>query len=170
MASPLNLSTDTNSDLTPLYQQIARRADLNQDGSVSISEFASFLQSVLSAVSTSSTAAATTTRSLTATTTKPTLAVTAANLAPCMPGWDPVKWANLSHATPKYVIGRVLANYPPTPAGLADAVPALQAAMPGVTYLGKDKLDVPGVGVVDVGVAFGAGGGVAWGWMPIEAS
>jgi hypothetical protein len=37
--------------------------------------------------------------------------------------------------------------------------------MPGTTLDGDDTLNIPNVGYIDVGVAFGAGGGVGWDWQ-----
>lgn len=161
MSTVSNTTTDsTNADLTPLFQQLARKADINKDGNVSIAEFSTFLQGILNPNAASATSAKTP---------FPLSAQAfAASLPPCPSGWDPVKWVNPDHTSPKYVVGRILWAYPPTPAGLAQALPAVQAAMPGTTQVGKDKLDIPGVGVIDVGVAFSNGGGVCWGWQPVE--
>ncbi|MEO8071028.1 MAG: hypothetical protein ABI652_06470 [Acidobacteriota bacterium] len=165
MSTVSNTTADTASgDLAPLFQQLAKRADLNKDGAVSIAEFSQFLQNVIGASNTGSPAATTAVAKATSSLTP---AAFAATLPPCPSGWDPVKWVNPNHTTPKYVVARVLENYPPTPSGLVAALPAVQAAMPGTTQVGKDKLDIPGVGVVDVGVAFSNGGGVSWGWMPV---
>lgn len=84
-----------------------------------------------------------------------------------MAGWDATKWANNAHQTPKYGVGRILSNYAPTVAGLAQALPEIQRAYPGVTFDGKDKLMIPGVGTIDVLVGASQGGsGWAWQDMP----
>lgn len=59
-------------------------------------------------------------------------------------------------------IGRILAQYAPTPAGLGDALPAIQKAVPGTQQVGHDHLDVPGVGKVNVAMSFGNNGGSIW--------
>ena len=78
-------------------------------------------------------------------------------------GWDTEKWANAAHQTPKYGVGRILAQYPPTTAGLAQAWPDIQRAYPGATFDGKDKIMIPGVGTIDVLVGASQGGS-AWQW------
>ena len=60
------------------------------------------------------------------------------------------------------VIGRILEQFAPTPAGLTDALPAIQKSIPGTTQLGHDQLDVPGFGKVNVGLSFGNKGGSIW--------
>lgn len=83
-------------------------------------------------------------------------------------GWDAVKWSNPNHQTPKYVVGRILSNYPDNVGGLTAAMGDIQKAYPGATILDggrSGKISIPGVGVVDVGVAFGAGGGHGWAWQ-----
>lgn len=79
-------------------------------------------------------------------------------------GWDATKWANQAHQTDKYKAGRILAKYPPTAEGLKQAIPELQAAYPGLTFNGKDTIEIPGLGPIDV-LQNAAGGGVAWQWI-----
>ena len=81
-------------------------------------------------------------------------------------GWNAGKWADQSHTTPKYVVGRILSQFPDTPDGLQQALPQIQAAFPGATLVGKDSLNIPGIGIVDVGVGFSQGGGQGWAWQP----
>ena len=81
-------------------------------------------------------------------------------------GWDQTKWANPSHTTPKYVVGRILSGYPDTPEGLQAAMPQIQQAFPGATMAGRDSINIPGIGIVDVGVGFAQGGGQGWAWQP----
>jgi hypothetical protein len=154
----LNTNKTTGADLTQLVEQLARKADLNRDGQVSTSEFAQFLVNLLQGTSAPASSTGTTTPQTPVT--NPTLA----DLPPCPPGWNQEKWVNPNHNTPKYVVGRILWRYPPTPAGLINALPDVQRAIPGTKQVGDDKLDIPGVGLVDVGISFGAGGGVGWGW------
>jgi hypothetical protein len=59
-------------------------------------------------------------------------------------------------------IGRILSKFAPNPAGLSDAMPAIQQALPGTTLQGRDHLDIPGVGRVNVGLSFGNSGGSIW--------
>jgi len=83
-----------------------------------------------------------------------------------LPGWDITKWQNASHTTPKYVVGRILAQYPATPEGLKQALPQIQAQFPGTTLVGADKLNIPNVGTIDVGAGFNSGdpSGMQWWW------
>jgi hypothetical protein len=161
MINPLD-STSTTTSVSPLIEQIARRVDANGDGSISTSEFSSFLTNLLQSISQAAqgTASTSTTSSFTSSTGSST-----DPLPPCPPGWDSQKWVDPTHTTPKYVVGRILAKYPPTPAGLQAAMPEIQNAMPGTTLDGDDTLNIPNVGYIDVGVAFGAGGGVGWDWQ-----
>jgi hypothetical protein len=150
----LNTPKTTGADLTQLVEQLARRADANRDGQVSTSEFAQFLVGLLQ--QTTSTSISTPSTSSTSLEDTP--------LPPCPAGWDAAKWVNPDHKTPKYVVGRILARFPPTPDGLTQALPEIQKAMPGTTRIGDDKLNIPDVGIVDVGLSFGIGGGVGWWW------
>jgi len=79
------------------------------------------------------------------------------------PGWDADKWNDPNHQTPKYGVGRILSNFPPTLDGLKSAMGDIEKAYPGTTYDGKDKLTIPGVGTIDVLEAAGEGG-KAWRW------
>ena len=154
----LNTPKTTGADLTQLVEQLARKADANRDGQVSTSEFAQFLVGLLQ----QTTGSATSTTSTTSTATTTPIADTP--LPPCPAGWDAAKWVNPNHTTPKYVVGRILSRFPPTPDGLTQALPEVQKAMPGTTRVGDDKLNIPDVGIVDVGLSFGIGGGVGWWW------
>jgi hypothetical protein len=162
MINPLDSTSATNG-VSPLIDQIARRVDANGDGNISTSEFSSFLTNLLQSISqvaqhgTNSTSPSSFGTSSTGS--------SSSALPPCPPGWDSQKWVDPTHTTPKYVVGRILAKYPPTPAGLQDALPEVQAAMPGTTLDGDDTLNIPNVGYIDVGVAFSAGGGVGWDWQ-----
>lgn len=93
------------------------------------------------------------------------LAVTAGTAGACLPGWDCCKWNDGMHQTPKYVVGRIIYAFPPTPAGLRQALPLIKAIYPGTEILpGKgDKVHIPCVGVVDLVVAAGEGG-KGWWW------
>lgn len=95
--------------------------------------------------------------------------VTAQNAGPVPAGWDAEKWQNADHQTPKYAVGRILSQFPPTVDGLAQAAEQVAAAYPGASFNGKDKLTIPGVGTIDV--LKGAGnGGEAWQWLPDEGA
>lgn len=87
----------------------------------------------------------------------------AAGQAP--PGWDATKWNDPNHQTPKYGVGRILSGFPPTVDGLKSAMADIEKAYPGTTFNGKDTINVPGVGPVDVLQSAGSGG-VAWRWGP----
>jgi hypothetical protein len=79
-------------------------------------------------------------------------------------GWDPTKWADPNHNTPKYQIGRILAGFAPTTANMDAVVAALQAVMPGVTRTGPGNIFVPGFGDTDILQSANAGG-TAWQWI-----
>lgn len=69
------------------------------------------------------------------------------------------------------VLGYLNANFPGArPADLIAAMPALQAMYPGLTQVGDDKIRLPDGRVIDVGLAFGAGGGRGWWWGPDDGS
>jgi hypothetical protein len=92
-------------------------------------------------------------------------AALAAPATACLQGWDCCKWDDPKHQTPKYAVGRIIAAFPPTPAGLRQALPMINAIYPGTEILpGKgDKVHIPCVGVVDLIVAAGEGG-KGWWW------
>ncbi len=90
-------------------------------------------------------------------------AYTAANAGSVPDGWDATKWGDPNHQTPKYAVGRILSQFPPTVDGLAAAFPEIEKAYPGATFNGKDKLTIPGVGTVDV-LKGASKGGEAWRW------
>lgn len=96
----------------------------------------------------------------------PAFSVTPTGSAP--PGWDQTKWSDPNHQTPKYGVGRILNKYPPTVAGLQQALAEVQKAYPGTTSDGKDKLNIPGVGTIDVLVG-ASQGGVSWAWQDTAA-
>jgi hypothetical protein len=161
--SPLTTPKTTGADLTQLVEQLAKRADANKDGQVSTSEFAQFLVGLLQPAA-NATGSGSTQPAPIADTPATTPSATKAPLPPCPGGWDAAKWNNPEHTTPKYVIGRILSYYPPTPDGLTSAMPEIQKAYPGTTRVGDDKIDIPDVGLVDVGLSFSIGGGVGWWW------
>jgi len=82
-----------------------------------------------------------------------------------MPGWDQTKWTNTNLQDPKYVVGRILQSFPPTPEGLQQAMALIAQAYPGTQLSGKDTLLVPGL-AEPVDVLKGASaGGQAWQWL-----
>lgn len=82
-------------------------------------------------------------------------------------GWDATKWQDQTHQTPKYVVGRILSQYPSTVQGLSQAVGDIQKAYPGSTFDGKDKVTIPGVGTIDV-LTGASQGGNGWAWQPLD--
>lgn len=91
-------------------------------------------------------------------------------------GYDPTKWANQGHNTPKYDIGRILSKYPPTPEGLQQAAAEVAASGHG-TVTGKDKITLAqgnpeyGGHVIDVGQNFsGNADNKNWYWGDITAN
>lgn len=87
-------------------------------------------------------------------------------------GWEASKWNDPNHQTPKYVVGRILSNYPDNPGGLTAAIQDIQRAYPGASLVNPTSgtINIPGIGLVDVGVSFGSGGGRGWAWQPISGS
>lgn len=91
-----------------------------------------------------------------------------------LPGWDATKWNDPNHKTPKYVIGRILAKYPPSAAGLQQAKAEIEATgLARVT--GHDTITLaPGVEggghLVDVGQNFSSGQNMAWWWGDTSAT
>lgn len=81
-------------------------------------------------------------------------------------GWSGRKWNDASHQSAKYVIGRILMKYPPTPAGLQAAKAEIEAT--GLaTVVGTDKLRLTRTGEVgDVGSNFNSGkpSTMRWHW------
>ena len=82
---------------------------------------------------------------------------TASSFGNALSGWDQAKWADPNHQTPKYVVGRAIAEggNMQDPAARASVIANLQKAYPGTTYDGKDKVTIPGVGTFDI---FGGAG------------
>lgn len=79
-------------------------------------------------------------------------------------GWSNENWNNPDMQTPKYVAGRIFSQYDPNdPASVEAMVKEIQQAYPGATFDGKDKLTIPGLGIIDVIIGAGAPG-ARWGW------
>lgn len=80
------------------------------------------------------------------------------------PGWDQTKWLNEAHQTPKYVWGRIGAQFGSrrdgskdsgdiffdTPEQFSAATDALMKAYPGAKQVSKEKYMIPGVGLIDL--------------------
>jgi len=100
-------------------------------------------------------------------------AQTAPQLPPVPPGWDACKWSDPAHQTPKYVVGRIVASYRPSPSGLAAALPTINALYPGsaITQPFGDKVDIPCVGLIDLVVNSGGAqnpdSGDSWAWQVV---
>jgi hypothetical protein len=82
-----------------------------------------------------------------------------------MPGWDQTKWQNTNLQDPKYVVGRILNGFPPTPEGLLAALPLIQRSYPGTQLSGKDTLLVPGLPEPVDALRGASVGGQAWQWL-----
>lgn len=90
---------------------------------------------------------------------------TAGNPGQAPAGWDPLKWADPNHQSPKYVVGRILSQYPPTTAGLQQAIAEIAKAYPGAKLVGPGDIDLGfGDGAVDVLIG-AASGGSGWTWI-----
>lgn len=162
-----NAISSTSNALADALSKVMRQYDRDGDTRLSSQEFGAFLADSLRAGGerTNSTFA------------PGTAARSAAAPAGLLEGFDPAKLSNASHQSLKYQVGRILQQHPNTPQGLQDALPAIQALVPGVRITGSsgDKLDFGShtatngerIGVVDV--LRGAGvGGLAWQWAPVE--
>lgn len=91
---------------------------------------------------------------------------TTAPTTPAPSGWDAAKWADPTHTTTKYVVGRVLDKYAPDTAGWSAAIQELQTLYPGLVVYGHDTIDFgEGSGPIDVRQN-AAGGGTGWQWLP----
>src|SRR6187431_582125 len=78
-------------------------------------------------------------------------------------GYDPAKWTNPAHQTPKYVVGRILSSYNLNdPTQLQAAMADIAKAYPGTTWAGRDVVNIPGIGPVDIIRDFGGQSGIAW--------
>ena len=83
-----------------------------------------------------------------------------------MEGWDETKWNDPNSQSVKYVAGRILSRYPPTPAGLQQAWQEIKAAFPNASFDGDDAIDFgDGYGPIDVLVGAKVGG-IRWAWQP----
>jgi hypothetical protein len=97
-------------------------------------------------------------------------------------GYDHNKLNDPSHNTPKYVVGRILQNYPNTPEGLRAALPEIQRHFPEARIVSGGKGDVLDfgshtdpegrpLGRIDViRAAGGPNNGEGWQWLPINES
>ena len=87
---------------------------------------------------------------------RPQYTVAARGSAP--PGFNQEKWANPLHQTPKYVVGRILQQFPPRTENVPAAVAEIQKAYPGARQVGNGKVSIPGVGTMDILVGANVGG------------
>jgi hypothetical protein len=89
-------------------------------------------------------------------------AVSASSAPP--PGWDSKKWSDPAHQTPKYVVGRIMSQFAPTTENMPKVLAEIEKAYPGTRLIGKDTIDIPGVGKTDI--LRGADvGGKGWQWL-----
>lgn len=157
----------TSSPLADVLARVLQHYDRDGDSRLSSQEFGSFLAESLRAGGerTNSTFA------------PGTAAGGAGAPVGLLEGFDPGKLSNPSHQSLKYQVGRILQQYPNSPQGLRDALPAIQALVPEVRITGSsgDKLDFGAhtgadgerIGVVDV-LRAASIGGAAWQWAPIQ--
>lgn len=82
----------------------------------------------------------------------PTPGVMTAPTVGAPPGWDQGKWVNAMHQTPKYVVGRIVAQA--VASGAVNLTPQLLAqiaqAYPGTTQVNRTTVNIPGVGEIQV--------------------
>lgn len=76
-------------------------------------------------------------------------------------GYDQTKWADLTHQSPKYIAGRIIAGGG-SPQDVAKAL--------GAEYRGGDRIFRSDLGLVDVSRDFGPGGANAPFWNPIDVN
>ncbi len=165
-----NSINSTSNPLAEMVATLTKRYDTNGDSKLSKDEFGSFLNDFLNGAGgrTNSTFAGGTAANTTSTSSAP---------VGRMEGFDGAKLANTSHDTMKYQIGRILQKFPNSPQGLRDALPEIQALVPGAKIAGSggDKLDFGSfidaernrLGIVDV-LRGAHAGGLAWQWQPVE--
>lgn len=94
---------------------------------------------------------------------------TANRTGSALSGWDPTKWSDPNHQTPKYVIGGILSNYNTAdPSQRSLAIEDILRAYPGTTYDGNDTITMPWGGA-PIDIFRGADAGI-WApqYMPIE--
>lgn len=86
-----------------------------------------------------------------------------------MRGFDIYNFYDPNMQTLKYQVGRILADYPPTPQGLAQAMkdPRMKAAAPNAKQVDFDGIDFGDGKKVDVGQAFdpNKNTGAGWQWL-----
>jgi len=80
------------------------------------------------------------------------------------PGWDAKKWSDPAHQTPKYVVGRIMSQFAPTTENMPKVLAEIQKAYPGTRLVGKDSIEIPGVGTTDILRAADVGG-KGWQWL-----
>jgi hypothetical protein len=97
-------------------------------------------------------------------------------------GFDHGKLNDPQVNTPKYIVGRILQNYPNTPEGLRQAIGEIQRHFPEARIVPGGKGDVIDfgshtdpegrpLGRIDViRAAGGPNGGEGWQWLPINSS
>lgn len=186
------MSTVTSvSSTNDLANTIIANYDKDGNGSLNGTEFASFLSSLMTSLSSARSDSAPTGSAGLLSTLYPSATAAAATPAATTPaattagerskvgemlGFSADKLGNASHATFKYQIGRILQYYPSTPSGLKDALAEIQQLVPGAKIVGTngDKIDFGSyadaksgtIGVVDVLVG-AASGGRGWAWQPV---
>jgi hypothetical protein len=170
MAMATNSINSTSNPLAEIVANLTKRYDTNGDSALSRDEFGAFLNDFLNG------AGARTNSTFGAGTAANTTNASSAAVG-IMEGFDPAKLANTAHDTMKYQVGRILQKYPNTPQGLRDALPEIQAIVPGAQITGSagDKLDFGSfidaeqnrLGVIDV-LRGAHAGGLGWQWQPVE--
>jgi hypothetical protein len=96
----------------------------------------------------------------------------AAGPAPFNPGPAPLGWDDPEHDTIKYEVGRIINQFPHTPAGLDQAWAQIHALYPNATRVDGDEIDFhDGYGPVDlIQASEGPAGGTAWQWIVDDGS
>jgi hypothetical protein len=89
---------------------------------------------------------------------------TATNFGDPISGWDPTKWNDPTHQTPKYVWGRIAeeARASGDPNWQQTAIDRFMQAYPGTTYGGRDVIQTPWGEEVDIFRDFGGENGTSW--------
>lgn len=91
----------------------------------------------------------------------------AQNFGDAPSGWDPTKWADPTHQTPKYVWGRIYqeAQASGDPNWMQTATQKFMQAYPGSQMISGDKIMTPWGEEVDLFRDFGGANGISWNVM-----
>jgi hypothetical protein len=160
--NPLTSGTGTD-PISQLVSKVLAKYDVDKDGSLTATEFGSFLSGLLNGTASIGAAAAQKGNDDGA-----GKGAYRASLA----GFDFAKLDDPSlrgATTSKYKAARIFQDYPPKPESLPAVIERLKAEGINAVQTDIDKVDFgDGYGPIDVIQGAYAGGGVAWQWLPRE--